>query len=921
MKQKLAFLLLFVVSLIFSQQTKIIGKITDESNKGIIGDILVEGTVFFTSTDANGNYELIVDNGNYSVTFNSIGYKELRKDIELNGTPLTLDVQLKSDQLETQQVKKLDEVRIVAKSNKANESALLLQQKKAEVIVQSIGAQELSRKGVSDVEEGLTKITGITKVDGRGLFVRGLEDRYNNLLINGFAVPSNSPFKKIIPLDLFPTDVVMNMDVYKTFNSDLYGDMGGATININTSQGTGNKTKLNFGFGFATGNNFKDFLIDSDANNTNYYFGLGGKNRELPSDYGKIPAGLSSKNFKSGFNVEQISAPINTNFGILHSGKLDFLKNKLNYLISLNHDNSYLIREGVDRFFSQGQGIYDNNLVTTQYINRTNSSVLLALNYLSSRLKINHQTLFLRSTENLIQDQFGYTRNNTQQTNQLIRGNQYTQSDYLNTQLFGSYKITSDDKHSINGGISFSKTDYKQPDRKFIDALLIENHKINASYGGNNLLRQFLDANGEFFTSARLEYNWKFGEDTNRQHKFSAGYNGYANSFITTYRFVFGKPLFPQNQDFNLNSIDETINQDVNNGLVRFLEESTGDYKNKLYQNIQALYVSLLYKFSDKFDANLGLRGESTSRELKFRTLGNSFTDKFRKNELTQTDILPSLNLKYAIDEQSNLRLATSKTLTRPVLMELLPITYINPDGTSERGNIDIKNSENYNFDLKYEWFPSKNELVAITPFYKRINNPIERTIEQIASGSGQQITYFNNKTATLLGVELEFLVQLNRISEVLNNFSLGFNTSWMFTEVQIDKNRTGFFDTFDKSRELQGASRNLINADLKYEWNKNENFKNTFTLVYSVFSKRIFAVGIAGFDHIYEMPFHKLDFVWSSNINKKWDFKFAVDNIINPTYKKELGNDSKIEINEPTLILRDFKRGVGFSLSVGYSF
>jgi len=68
-------------------------------------------------------------------------------------------------------------------------------------IKQSIGAQEMSRKGVSDVEEGLTKITGITKVGSRGLFVRGLEDRYNNLLINDLAVPSNNPFSKIIPLD------------------------------------------------------------------------------------------------------------------------------------------------------------------------------------------------------------------------------------------------------------------------------------------------------------------------------------------------------------------------------------------------------------------------------------------------------------------------------------------------------------------------------------------------------------------------------------------------------------------------------------------------------------------------------------------------------------------------------------------------
>ena len=112
---------------------------------------------------------------------------------------------------------------------------MLKEQQKAVEIKQSIGAQELSAKGISDVEEGLTKITGISKVESKGLFIRGLEDRYNNLLLNNLAVPSNSPFKKIIPLDQFPTDVVGFMDVYKTFNPNIYGDFAGGTFNIATS--------------------------------------------------------------------------------------------------------------------------------------------------------------------------------------------------------------------------------------------------------------------------------------------------------------------------------------------------------------------------------------------------------------------------------------------------------------------------------------------------------------------------------------------------------------------------------------------------------------------------------------------------------------------------------------------------------------
>ena len=107
-----------------------------------------------------------------------------------------------------------------------------------------LDAQEMSRKGISDVEEGLTKITGISKVESKGLFIRGLEDRYNNLLINNLAVPSNSPFKKIVPLDLFPTDIVGYIDVFKTFNPNIYGDFAGATIDVKTSQSTKEQTKI-----------------------------------------------------------------------------------------------------------------------------------------------------------------------------------------------------------------------------------------------------------------------------------------------------------------------------------------------------------------------------------------------------------------------------------------------------------------------------------------------------------------------------------------------------------------------------------------------------------------------------------------------------------------------------------------------------
>ena len=117
----------------------------------------------------------------------------------------------------------IEGVSIRANTNKKSETALLQEQKKAIIQKQSVGSEEISRKGISNLEQGLTKITGINTVESRGLFVRGLEERYNTLLVNGLGTPSNNPFQKIIELKQFPTDIVAKFDVFKTYNANLYG--------------------------------------------------------------------------------------------------------------------------------------------------------------------------------------------------------------------------------------------------------------------------------------------------------------------------------------------------------------------------------------------------------------------------------------------------------------------------------------------------------------------------------------------------------------------------------------------------------------------------------------------------------------------------------------------------------------------------
>jgi outer membrane receptor for ferrienterochelin and colicin len=191
------------------------------------------------------------------------------------------------------------------------------------------------------------------------------------------------------------------------------------------------------------------------------------------------------------------------------------------------------------------------------------------------------------------------------------------------------------------------------------------------------------------------------------------------------------------------------------------------------------------------------------------------------------------------------------------------------------------------------------------------------------AGSGGQVISYDNSKKAVILGAEFEFLLQLEKLSKSLQNFSFGLNTTLMYTKVTINTLNSAetIANDANPSRNLQGASPWIINADLKYDFDFDTNWKNTMTLVYNISGKRIYAVGTNGLDNYYEMPFGKLDFVWTNKIGKKWDIKLVADNILNPLYEIRLGDESKVEIVESDLTIRDFKKGIGFSFNLAYTF
>jgi len=829
--------------------------------------------------------------------------------------------------------KNIEGVILKSAGNKKSETALMGEQRKAVIQKQAMGTEEISRKGISNVEQGLTKITGINTVDGRGLFVRGLEERYNTLLINGMGSPSNNPFQKIIALKQFPTDVVGKLNIYKTFNANLYADFAGATFDVETLSYEKAFSKVEFSVGVNTQNTFRNFKISDNAYSGDGFLGLNSEDRKLPKEVnGYIPEAYqfstqeSLTSFKDSWNVQNVKSIPNTGIGFTTAQKLRLSEeSSLGILFSLNHSSRYEYRNGRKNQFANNDTsiILNNNLNRTQYNYELESSALLGLGFKSRNTEINLNGIFLQNANNMIQDYSGY-RNNMVQFPEFFRVNQLDISRFTDIQMNLTQKIN--EKNQIRAGASWVNNNFYQPDRKIFNGTpLNSNNQSLISYGGNNLIRQYLDVNGKNYFSGYAEYILKMGEKTDKEYPYtlSVGYNGFFDKRSNSYRFIFGQRTNSNSYLVNVDTPQATFDNSLRSGDFYFQESAWNfEYRSFMYQLVNAGYTSLNIKPNADWDILLGARIENNINLTRYKEAGMRPSDDFLNLERNQTYFLPSLSVKKSLTTKSNIRFAFSKTITRPILIEYMPITYINPDNENIIGNKNLINSENYNLDLKYEIFPTSKEMFAVNLFAKKIDNAIERSFLASGNSNGQTITFYNAKHATLAGIELEGIISLSRLSESLEKFSLGANATFMYSNVERSAEQSGETDVqANRKRALQGAAPFTINADLKYETKNRNNLSRTISLVYNISGTKIYGVGFNKLDNVYEKPFHQLDFVYSNQLSKKWSYKLAVQNLLNDTYRLDLGNRSLAPVETNLLNMTDFRRGTSFNMTIGYTF
>lgn len=876
------------------------GLLTDKetNNESLpFANVLIKGTTIGATTDFDGNYSIKVPAGNHIVVFSFLGYKAVEKSFAIKAGETVVINQL----LSAEEGVALDDIVITTTSSKETATALILEQKKAVSIKTTIGAQELAIKGVSDAEGAVTKTAGVSK-GAKNVIVRGLGDRYNSTTLNGLPLPSEDPEYKNISLDFFDTGIIKNIEVNKVFTSDLSGDVGGANINISSKELV-KRSMLNLSasVGANTQTVSKDFLTIDGTNK------FGTQNIGIPVN------DLTKYSFNNSWKPESQNFQLNNSFSFSGGKKYDIKDDTFSFFIVGGFDGSYNYVDGnIKQTTSSGEVFQDQDF--TKYDYTVSQMIMANLNYkFEGGHNIAYNHLFIHNNKQSVGDYFGF--NNPEQDGDLEfqRRQQTNNNELYVNQLIANFKFSDRLNFETKGSLNFIRGN--EPDRRTNKYLLRDDYYSpqTSSAGENERYFAKLEEN-DYAANGKFSYKLKEDEDISVL-EFGGDYRYTERLFSATifnHDFSSRVAIDLENPDaiFNQNSLDNSIfeletgrgSANNPNAFIPFT------YRGK--RQIFGAFSNLVYQFSDNFIASIGARFEKIQQLVTYNTnIAQSAVD--GSSKLDRTYVLPSFNLKYNFNENSIVRIAGSQSYTFPQFKETAPFKYQDISFSSQ-GNPDLKPSDNYNLDAKYEYYFSSSELITVTGFYKFIKDPIARS--EIPSG-GNTLTYLNvGNDASVYGLELEARKSIYKIEDKDLEIMAGLNTSLLVSNINLDSNSVAQFT--NATSNLEGATPFLLNADISI----NKKFEdNTFisSLVFNYFSERVYSIGTRGFENVLEKGIPTLDLVSSYEFNKHYSIKLKAINLLNPDFQISRagfnGGDS--------VVLRNYKKGVNLSIGFSYNF
>lgn len=919
----LLLLLTTALSAIAQEKGSIVGVLSDKETNGQplpFATVQLKNTTKGGTTDFDGLYKIDnVDPGTYTLVFSFVGYETL--DIP--------NVTVEADKVTTVNAglgassATLDEVLITVTTSRESEVALLLEQKNAVSIQQNIGADELARKGVSNAAAAIAKISGISKQSGGtgNVYVRGLGDRYLNTTYNGLSLPSNDIDKKNIDLDLFPSDIIQNVSVSKAYSSKFFGDFAAGNIDVVAKDYKGKRfLDIDLGSGINTRAYDKNFVRSEGTG----YFGF--YNRYDNNPFAVI--------LSHPVDAVDGGEPININGSISGGKSFDLGESRLSIFATASFANDFEYRRGSAADFTTRVKTSYSDVEEFEYSTTTTAMLNLAYR-ISNEHRINFNSLFLNSSSDEVGN-FGIDGNGTNRNAFLNQdAGFFTKNILFKEDLIFVNQLSGVDKFNDNfeltWGVGYNKVFAHQPDRKRFsfenyNFALDNDPNTNPSFYDNvnfDNQRYFQDIEDKELNSRlNLEYT------VSKNLKFNFGYNGrtkerYFENIRYGYDILGVNVTVPDvnnvNDFFDVSNIGKnydtfvfnSINPELGIDQRNFPGLPENTYTGNL--DIHAGYVNAEIT-AGKLLIVPGLRVESIKQAINYNVIN------IRKNIDTinayANVFLPSINVKYALNDQQNLRFSFSKTASLPEFKEVAPFLYEDVT-TRVGGNSDLlvgtTISDIYNFDLKYEWFISSGELFSIAGFAKEIKDPVNKVISN--SATGDQRFFRTGDKANVYGVELELRKNLITDEDSNSTLSMGLNATYMYTEQKLRSVNGLFSTTLDRTDQLQGASPFLINADLSFA-PKFGTYKPVANVVYSYFADRIDALGSGSIGNLVEKSVHSLDFIVRNEIGNHLEINLGLKNLLDPNF--EYVRDGTETGDFTTSI---YKRGIDFSLAAKYKF
>jgi len=902
----------------------------------------VEGARIFISGQSadirsaeDGTFKVGLNSGNYSVSVLHSGFNTItRDDVEVTpGGEVTIDLEL------TPAGSELAEY-VVVEPYIAGSLASVLEERRTDVAVANIlGAEQISKAGDSDAAGALSRVTGLTLVGGRYIYIRGLGERYSSTLLNGANVPSPDATRRVVPLDLFPSGIIDSISVQKGYTADLPGEFGGGAVELRT-RGVPEASFFNveFSLGYRQGTTFKDGLRYQGGGHdwTGYDDGTRAESKELA---GATADGVQLKPYNrftgEGFTPGELqvigdslpviydveSKKIGPNVGFSAAGGyVHELNNgwRLGLLAATHYKDDWLTftQQRTD-YINSGDGVLESENDYTYDTTGRNidlSGFVTAGLEMGENHTLSYNWMLLRNTIDKAQVQQGYNKD-TSGGDVRFTELEWIERQMEANQLLGEHVFPAIGGLKLDWQYTKASANSDAPDTRRYrydpDTLTQTQDDFIFSIRNDSNQRRWSQLTDDS-SSWNIDLQQPIGVFDKVDISLLAGFNQVdksRDSEIRRFSFksrgsVSGSIDLRRNPSVEDIIYDETI---LPNGWQ--LEEvtiATDAYTAD--QAIGAWYAGLDFNFAGTLRLAGGVRHESSDQSVSTFNLFDPENNPV-VSELSTNDNFPYATATW-FHGNHQLRAGYARTINRPDFKELSESLYKDPIlDRLVKGNPELIPAYLTHYDLRWDYYFNPGEFVSLGVFYKQFKDPIESVI--LASSESDLTSFDNAEAADNFGVEFELYKTLDFLDEwwgwgqAWDKFYINTNYAWIDSQITlVDKNSN--IQT-SSQRPLQGQSPYVLNFQIGYD---DDDRDIHAALLYNVFGKRIVDVGVNGAPDKYEQPRPSLDFVYSQGFGD-WKLKTKLKNLLDPELKLTQGKETN----------RSTRFGREFSLAVEYEF